>query len=407
MMMIMALRFLDVAGLGGRHRRLRPHRRCRAKSWFGGVSEMALLVVLLLALLSRILASVTTAASTTAPTQATAVVADQSNPAWEKAEADILRFLGKQHGGSGGGGDDGGGGCDETPNHPPPPPAFHIHGWRWHTLALAREASMLHRWSEGKLLGQTSSSTANGSRIDKAGNEPSNANENNECDINANDADGGTVPIDAAGLKQAANYLVEFNMKGLHAVETDLFIPWARSKADANLPSHVAAALGIVLDRLDHERRHIQTLGRDLLERASGGSEARASSSSDSDASSSVSRHALAGISEYAAAIAHKARALLELEDRLLVPTVARAVSESEQKAFNDKVIRKLGLWDSRLHLVGMHEAVSELGNDSDKRLFDTVIPGIPRRMIPRWRRLLYQPRVGVLFAAGDGKKTV
>jgi hypothetical protein len=88
---------------------------------------------------------------------------------------------------------------------------------------------------------------------------------------------------------------------------------------------------------------------------------------------------------------------MLQLEDKLLVPTIARIVPASEQKSFNDKVIRNLGILDSRLHLVGMYEAVWELNNEEERRLFQQSIPSLPQRMIPRWKRLLYEPRVGIL----------
>jgi hypothetical protein len=97
------------------------------------------------------------------------------------------------------------------------------------------------------------------------------------------------------------------------------------------------------------------------------------------------------------AAIADCTRSMLQREDSLLVPAVARIVPESEQKSFNTKVIRSLGVFDSRMHLVGMHEAVWEMGNEAERQLFQESIPSVPRYMIPRWKRLLYEPRVGIL----------
>jgi hypothetical protein len=88
---------------------------------------------------------------------------------------------------------------------------------------------------------------------------------------------------------------------------------------------------------------------------------------------------------------------MLRIEDQLLVPTIASIVPERDQRALNDRVIRSLGIWDSRLHLVGMYEAVWELNDEGERELFHRSIPSLPRRMIPRWRRLLYEPRVGAL----------
>ena len=88
---------------------------------------------------------------------------------------------------------------------------------------------------------------------------------------------------------------------------------------------------------------------------------------------------------------------MMDSENRLLVQAVAAVVSESEQKAFSDKVLFKLGLLDSRLHLVHMKEAVMESGDELEEQLFEKEIPYIPKMMIPRWKRKLYEPRAIVL----------
>ena len=88
---------------------------------------------------------------------------------------------------------------------------------------------------------------------------------------------------------------------------------------------------------------------------------------------------------------------MMERENNLLVPAIAQIVPESEQKKFNNKVLKNLGLLDSRLHLVGMHEAVWESNIEKEKELFQKAIPSIPQMMIPRWKRNLYQPRTHVL----------
>jgi hypothetical protein len=84
---------------------------------------------------------------------------------------------------------------------------------------------------------------------------------------------------------------------------------------------------------------------------------------------------------------------MLKQEETYLIPAIAKWIPESDQKSLNDRVIRKLGILDSRLHLVGMHEAVWDIGSARDRQLFDQVIPMIPRKMVPRWRRTLYEPR--------------
>mmetsp|Transcript_2856 Transcript_2856/g.8004 ORF Transcript_2856/g.8004 Transcript_2856/m.8004 type:complete len:349 (+) Transcript_2856:3-1049(+) len=85
-----------------------------------------------------------------------------------------------------------------------------------------------------------------------------------------------------------------------------------------------------------------------------------------------------------------------ETEDNLLVPAIAKIVPQKEQKSFSNKVLMSLGIWDSRLHLVGMYEAVREDSTEMD--MFQREIPYIPRSMIPRWKKNLYDPKASVLI---------
>ena len=93
--------------------------------------------------------------------------------------------------------------------------------------------------------------------------------------------------------------------------------------------------------------------------------------------------------------LASQATDMLHTENTLLVPLVAHFIPTADQKAFNNKVIRHLGIWDSRLHLVGMHEAVME--QPEEIPVFQQTIPYLPRSMIPRWKRNLYNPKVVAL----------
>ena len=93
------------------------------------------------------------------------------------------------------------------------------------------------------------------------------------------------------------------------------------------------------------------------------------------------------------------AKAMMDIEDSILVPAIAKIVPESEQHSFNNRVLMNLGILDSRLHLVAMYEAIEESGNSFEKKMFERAIPSIPQMMIPRWKRKLYEPRAGVLDA--------
>ena len=57
------------------------------------------------------------------------------------------------------------------------------------------------------------------------------------------------------------------------------------------------------------------------------------------------------------------------------------------------------GQFESRRHLVGMHDAVFDeaYGNKTEEALFSEQIPSVARMMIERWRRTVYEPKAGML----------
>ncbi len=85
------------------------------------------------------------------------------------------------------------------------------------------------------------------------------------------------------------------------------------------------------------------------------------------------------------------------IQETLIVPAISRVVPSKVQKSFNNKVLLNLGLLESRTHLVGMHDAVWESGNEDEKQKFETEIPYVARIMIERWRHSLYLPKAGAL----------
>ena len=74
------------------------------------------------------------------------------------------------------------------------------------------------------------------------------------------------------------------------------------------------------------------------------------------------------------------------LQKEFIVPAISSVVLSKVQKSFNNKVLLNLGLLESRVHLVGMHDAVWELeDNDDVERIkFEREIPYVARVMIER-----------------------
>lgn len=90
------------------------------------------------------------------------------------------------------------------------------------------------------------------------------------------------------------------------------------------------------------------------------------------------------------------------LQTQFLVPVITLLIPACEQTSLNSIILRSMGVWDSRLYLVGMSEAVEELsssptleeGDITERDLFRQEIPMLIRSLIPRWKRLLYDPRI-------------
>jgi len=233
------------------------------------------------------------------------------------------------------------------------PGKFFIQGWRWHTMAFQRDCGRLEKLALRLL------------------------RSSDEYDV------------DEKPLEKASDYVIDFNMKGLHRIENDLFFPWLQKQLTQVTDETLSEAFSVLIDKLNDDRRKIVQLGIAVKDQAK--------ITSNSNISESKRSEAIGRVAQLSASLTSKTRGVLELEEKFLVPAVAALVSESDQKSFNNKVIVKLGILDSRLHLVGMYDAVQELDDKSERELFKEAIPYIPRAMIPRWRRNLYNPQASVL----------
>lgn len=227
---------------------------------------------------------------------------------------------------------------------------FHIQGWRWHTKSLVRDAGRLHRLAL-------------------------------KSDVH-------NVEI----LKDASDYVVGFNLSGLHKIEVPLFFPWMREKLtcgpQVNKPE-LSAAFSSAMDALEQDRRKVAQLGDSISKNML--------LACDTKLSESCRTNAIIEVADRSTELQECAQRMIYVEDTLLVPAIGAIVPTKEQKSFNNKVLLKLGILDSRLHLVGMYEAVWEDNDSKEKELFKQAIPGISRQMIPRWKRKLYAPKTFML----------
>lgn len=222
---------------------------------------------------------------------------------------------------------------------------FHIQGWRWHLLSLQRDSIRLSELA--RKLGPS---------------------------MNGNE--------ETSSLKKAVDHVL-FNFKALQRIENQTFFPWMREKlTNKKLVGDAEGAFSIVLDSLDKERQKVSEIASMIKNEIE-----------------MVQSNGVGKIVDLSKEMAFVTKSIQEKQDRFIVPALSKVVSSREQKAFNNKVLRKLGLLESRIHLVGMHDAVydNRFGNEVEKQNFEAEIPGVAKMMLERWRRTLYQPQVGML----------
>lgn len=200
---------------------------------------------------------------------------------------------------------------------------FLIQGWRWHCMSLIRDADRLER-----LAAHLSSNKVN----DDSGLE---------------------------ALLSAADYTVNFNMAGLYRIESTMFVKWLRKHlcnadafGDRTNAAAVASAFVKVIDKIDSERVDCEKIGKELHDIANAASRLTITTEQRQ-------RH-LREIVRLSTRLSDQLHSMRDLQEMLVVPSISRLVSASEQKSFNNKVLLALGLLESRVHLVGMHDAVWE-----------------------------------------------
>ena len=126
---------------------------------------------------------------------------------------------------------------------------FHVQGWRWHTLAMRRELSRVGQLS--KTLAQQTSTISRD---------------------------------DIEGLQKATEYTVNFNMRGLHRIETQVFFPWVRQRLEGMEREYRPAAQSVLraLSTLEQQRSQIEQLGKTMVSKQAGNIRNPSSSSSHS-----------------------------------------------------------------------------------------------------------------------------
>ena len=89
--------------------------------------------------------------------------------------------------------------------------SYHLHGWRWHGMAVLREIKMLQRVLQQPPQDEYHDDDDETMKLQQSV-VPS---RRTSCDV-------------TSGVSSLARYSIGFNMKGLHHVESNLFFPWLK-----------------------------------------------------------------------------------------------------------------------------------------------------------------------------------
>jgi len=227
---------------------------------------------------------------------------------------------------------------------------FLINGWRWHARSVLRDLGRFQTLVE------------------------------NEAEQVAQE----TITkrkIFGSRLVQAHSFLWGFNWAALEKIESTLFFPWLRT----SLPRSVHRTLAT----FERERRSILQLGEDLRVACV-------------DISQTGNTQSLEIASTLTMEINSRTRDLMNMQEGLVMPYVSAYVPAKEQKKFNNKVIKSLGIVNSQIHLVSMADAVANSAEEKAK--FKKQIPSVAQAMIPVWRSRLYNPKAKYLDVSSKKK---
>lgn len=230
---------------------------------------------------------------------------------------------------------------------------FHIQGWKWHTMSLVRESTRLNRAA----------------------------------------ALWGAELWDTTALHTVCEHVVNFNMRGLQNIESQTFFPWVRQRLTKALQgqehsttTNILSAFQSVMNELESSQKNLRKLGNELLS---------LSAPSKSRLSKSQIDSLWHNVATKSALLRDQAQSMLDTERAVLIPLICCHIPANEQNELNGAVLRRLGVWDARLHLVGMYETCCR--SPREYAIFQRRIPKLAQRMIPRWKRLLYDPVMGNL----------
>lgn len=213
---------------------------------------------------------------------------------------------------------------------------FLINGWRWHTASVIRD---LNRF-ENVLV------------------------ESEKQQVQTEDI--------SKRISKCFSFVFDFNWKACMRVERELFFPW--------LQTMLPKSLNYLFEDLYTKHDTINSLIK-MLERQC------ATIASDPKGYSRAR--------DLVNELRDCAMFIQAVQESTFIPYITAYVDKKEQEKFNNRVIARLGLLESQIHLVSMREAIA--GNRVEEEMFKQQIPYVARSLIPLWKNRLYYPKASCL----------
>jgi hypothetical protein len=91
-----------------------------------------------------------------------------------------------------------------------------------------------------------------------------------DVNIDTNDNSRRPLLLLLSDLQRAIEYTVNFNMKGLHKIERDVFFPWVRATVVSAIPAHDIPSrkqLRETIDQLEKDHLQLHEWGQALVRR--------------------------------------------------------------------------------------------------------------------------------------------
>ena len=274
---------------------------------------------------------------------------------------------------------------------------FLINGWRWHTASalrdLERYATILEKIAvacgEHKKDNTDTTTTLSSSSNILATNVTT-------------DKTSVRVLLYQERIFQGYSFVLDYNLKALMKVESELFFPWLRRL----LPPTAASLMSEIIQEQNDVRVLSAQIGQlclTLKESMKENNNKQNQRQSDSSASSSPlnSHHpqddvaVIRKIESKVASIRKSYEKIQSVQESIFVPYISAFIPKKEQENFNRKVISTLGMLASQVHLVGMIEAIKD--QPIEMALLKAQIPSLAQVALGIWKKRLYEPKTRCL----------